>query len=206
MKVLFLGDSITDTGRNKNNGSLLDIGQGYAAIIAAKLSRENPKKYEFINRGVSGNRVVDLYQRIKADFWNLKPDVCSILIGVNDVWHEINGNGVEAERFENVYRMLLNDTKKVLPDIKFILIEPFVLNACATKDHWDMFEGEVQKRREIVKKLAAEFDTGLVLLQDKFDKLADEYGAEYWLGDGVHPTIAGHQIIAEEWLNCFKNI
>ena len=89
-----------------------------------------------------------------------------------------NGNGVEAERFENVYRMLLNDTKKVLPDIKFILIEPFVLNACATKDHWDMFEGEVKKRREIVKKLAAEFDTGLILLQDKFDKLADEYGAE----------------------------
>ncbi len=207
MKILFQGDSITDTGRNAECGSTISIGQGYAMLIDAFLSKEYPGKYEFINTGISGNRIVDIYQRIKVDFWNLKPDVYSLLIGVNDVWHEFGQhNGVSAERFENVYRMLLNDTLKELPNLKIILLEPFVLKASATAEHWNEFKTEVDKRRAVVRKMADEFNLTFVSLQDKFDKAAQICGADYWLADGVHPTPAGHQLIADEWLKAFKNI
>ena len=104
MKILFQGDSITDVGRNTNNGSLNSIGQGYPCLIASRLGADEPETYEFVNRGISGNRIVDVYARIKADCWNLAPDLLSILIGVNDVWPEFGGkNGVDAKRFYNVY-------------------------------------------------------------------------------------------------------
>ncbi len=125
MKILFLGDSITDVGRNTNNGSLISIGQGYPLLVDACLSVKYPGEYTFENLGISGNRIVDVYARIKADCWNRKPDLVSILIGVNDVWHEFGGhNGVEADRFYNVYRMLVTDTKRALPESrKMILME-----------------------------------------------------------------------------------
>ena len=96
--VLFQGDSITDAGRTKDD---TNMGRGYAALVTAALGYECPGEYEFINRGINGNRVTDLYARIKRDIINLRPDVMSILIGVNDVWHEYDfggGNGVDAEK------------------------------------------------------------------------------------------------------------
>ena len=118
MKILFQGDSITDVGRNTNSGSLLSIGQGYPCLIASRLGADEPGKYEFVNRGISGNRIVDVYARIKADCWNLEPDLLSVLIGVNDVWHEFAvQNGVDADRFYAVYKMLVCDTKERLPGI-----------------------------------------------------------------------------------------
>ena len=114
MKILFFGDSITDMARSREmDGQAFGYGVGYVNSVASTLKYENPEAYEIINRGISGNRVVDLYARIKADVWNYKPDVLSVLIGINDVWHEIFGkNGVEIDRFEKVYRMMLEDTKK----------------------------------------------------------------------------------------------
>ena len=106
-RILFQGDSITDTGRNTDNGSTVSIGQGYAMLVSAYLSRQYPEQYEFINTGISGNRIVDIYQRIKCDFWNLEPDFYSLLIGVNDVLHKSAlQNGVKAQRFSKVYRLL----------------------------------------------------------------------------------------------------
>ncbi len=207
MKILFQGDSITDCGRNTANGSQLSIGQGYALIVTSHLGFENPGKYEFLNLGVSGNRVTDVYARIKADCWNHEPDVLSILIGVNDVWHEIGAkNGVDAERFENVYRMLLSDTLKRLPNIKVIMLEPFVLRCGATVEAWDVFSDEVSKRARITEKLAAEFSQVFVPLQKAFDDACELCPAEYWISDGVHPTPAGHQLIANKWLEAFKTI
>ena len=87
MKILFQGDSITDVGRNNERGSMCDIGQGYALIVSAKLGCDYPGKFEFVNRGISGNRIVDLYARIKADCWNLCPDVLSILL-VNGILYK----------------------------------------------------------------------------------------------------------------------
>lgn len=207
-KIVFLGDSITDAGRNNINGSLASIGQGYPMIVSAKLGAEYPGAYEFDNTGISGSRVVDLYARIKADAWNKTPDVVSVLIGVNDVWHELGEipNGVDAERFARVYRMLLSDTVARFPNVKFLLLEPFVLRASATEAQWDIFSKEVPLRASAVRQLAQEFHAGFVGLQEIFDRACTLAPASYWLGDGVHPTIAGHQLIADAWLRGFNEL
>ena len=205
MKILFQGDSITDVGRNTNNGSLNSIGQGYPCLIASRLGADEPETYEFVNRGISGNRIVDVYARIKADCWNLAPDLLSILIGVNDVWHEFGGkNGVDAKRFYNVYKMLVTDTLEKLPDIRMILMEPFVLKASATEGLWDEFRSETEKRAEAVRRIAEECSQTFLPLQKMFDEAALRAPASFWLGDGVHPTNAGHQLIADAWIKTFK--
>lgn len=103
-------------------------GYGYPNAIAFQLIKSNPIKYEIYNRGVSGDRIVDLYARIKRDVWNVSPDVLSILIGINDIWHDLfeNPNGVDVVRFEKIYRMIIEETKERLPNIKIVLCEPFV--------------------------------------------------------------------------------
>lgn len=204
--ILFQGDSITDTGRNCNNGSLLDIGQGYALICGAKLGTEKPQEYQIINKGISGNRIVDLYARIKADFWNLNPDVLSILIGVNDVWHDIWNNGVESDRFYNIYKLLLSETIAKFPNLKIMMLEPFILEGEATSEHWEKFKTRVDENARIVKELAGEFNAKFVPLQSVFDNASEIAPKNYWLGDGVHPTIFGHQLIADEWLKAFKEL
>ena len=215
MKILFYGDSITDAGRMREDltGStgLGGLGYGYVRSIADKLIGEHPNEYEVINTGISGNRIVDLYSRIKADCWNLEPDLISILIGVNDVWHELGGreNGVEIDRFEKVYRMLIEDTKKRLPNVKIMLLEPFVLEGAATRSH----EGEPDRYQrflsvydyaKVVKKLAEEYGLVFVPLQEKLTEGAKKHGVEYYLNDGVHPWFGGAKLIADEWYKAFE--
>ena len=211
MKILFFGDSITDADRKRNDDSYITaLGTGYVRVVADRLQGREPDKYEIINRGINGNRVVDLYARIKSDVWNLQPDVLSILIGINDIWHEINyGNGVDIKRFENVYRMLLADTKKVLPNTKMILCEPFVLEGiatCNTEENANRYERfcEVYQYAKVVEKLAKEFDIPFLPLQQKFTEKANQTKPEHYLADGVHPHIAGATLIADEWLKLFK--
>ena len=205
MKILFYGDSITDMGRCRDTeGKAFGYGVGYVNSVSSTLKYEEPTKYDIINRGIGGNRIVDLYARVKADVWNHNPDVISVLIGVNDVWHEIfAGNGVDIKRFEKVYRMLIEDTKQQLPNVKFILCEPFVLKGSATEENYETF-CEVKKYAAVVKKLAGEYGIPFVALQEKFDEVAEKYGAEHYLYDGVHPDVAGGKLIAEEWLKVFR--
>ena len=206
MKILFYGDSITDMNRFRDHedGTVYSYGVGYPNFIVGELSYKEPTKYEFINRGISGHRIVDLYARIKVDVWNQNPDVISILIGINDIWHEIYGqNGVELKRFEKVYRMLIEDTREQLPNVKFILCEPFVLKGVATEEKYEEFL-EVKKYAVVVEKLAKEYNIPFVALQDKFDEAAEKYGAVHYLYDGVHPDVAGGKLIAEEWLKVFR--
>lgn len=212
MRIVFFGDSITDMGRSREADKSTDIwsyGKGYQMFVAGSLYGENPQKYEVINRGISGNRVVDLYARIKSDVWNLQPDVLSILIGINDVWHEIDSkNGVELDRFEKVYRMMIEDTKKVLPDLKIVLCEPFVLEGDATvEEGTDRYQRfcEVYKYAAVVKKLADEYGLYFLPLQEKFNEAAKKFGARYYLYDGVHPMVAGAKLIADEWVKLLKN-
>ncbi len=202
-RILFLGDSITDAGRRREQ--YYSMGEGYAMLLTAKLSYEYPQQYECINRGISGNRIVDIYSRVKVDCWNLEPDVLSFLIGVNDVWHEYDiANGVEPDRFEAVYRMFLKDTLTKLPNARIILLEPFVLKGSATEEVWEGFDAEVRIRAAIVKKLAEEFNLEFVPLQEKFDEAAKATDdTSYWLKDGVHPTPAGHKLIADAWEEVF---
>ena len=210
--ILFQGDSITDCGRVSTLGGL---GNGYALLTAAQLGFENPKEYTFYNRGISGNRVVDLYARMKADIINLKPDYMSILIGVNDVWHEFpkyGCNGVTADKFEKIYSMLIEEIKEALPEVKIMILEPFCLEASATENteeepnRWNVFYSEVKKRAEKAKKVAEKYHLVFIPLQDKFNEAAKNAPNDYWLLDGVHPTAMGHELMKREWLKAFEQI
>ena len=206
MRILFQGDSITDADRSREDSTRL--GRGYPLLVEAALGLEEPDKHEFINRGISGNRIVDLYARIKCDIINLKPDVMSILIGVNDVWHDIgeSPNGVSADKFFKIYSMLIEEIKEALPSIKIMILEPFVLEACSTTEHWEFFKTEVSKRAEAARKIAEKYSLPFIPLQAGFDELAKKAPNSYWLGDGVHPTAKGHEFIKSQWLKAFKEL
>ncbi len=210
MKILFYGDSITDAGRCREEDFKNEsYGNGYVKYVVNALLQSGYARKNLLNRGISGNRVVDLYARIKSDCWNLQPDFISILIGVNDVWHEIaRKNGVEIDRFEKVYRMLIEDTKAKLPNTKLLLCEPFILPGEATsctQEVWEQFQA-VYQYAAVVKKLAKEYDLPFLPLQETLSKAAESVGAATLLKDGVHPAEAGAKLIASEWLSAFKTI
>ena len=206
MKILFQGDSITDAERKREDN--VNMGTGYPLLIKAALGLDNPGKYEFVNKGISGNRVVDVYARIKSDIINIKPDVMSILIGVNDVWHEFaeSPNGVDSAKFYKIYDMLIDEVKSALPDIKIIIMEPFVLKGSGTQEKWEVFNAEVKKRAQMAKKIAEKHNLRYIPLQDGFDELAKKICESYWLQDGVHPTIMGHEYIKTKWIEVFRNL
>lgn len=210
--ILFQGDSITDADRSRTND--LSMGCGYPTLVSGNLGMAYPYKFKFFNRGIGGHRVVDLYARIKADMINLKPDYMSILIGINDVWHEIGGhNGVDAEKFELVYGLMIEELLREIPGLKLMLLEPFVLPGNATRSNdenpgrWEYFRSETDLRRAAVKRLAEKYSLVFVPLQERFDAAnADAPADGYWLADGVHPTSAGHELIKQAWLEGFAKL
>lgn len=203
--ILFQGDSITDAGRNREVDRLM--GHGYATMAAAEIGLDYPNEFEIINRGISGNRIVDIYARIGKDILALNPDYMSLLIGVNDVWHALNNNnGIEEEKFEMVYCLVIEELKAKLPNLKLMIMEPFVLEGPSTTVHIDYFRTEVKKRAEAAKRVADKYGIKFVPLQALFDEAEKLAPATYWLCDGVHPTAAGHELIAREWLKAFKEI
>lgn len=199
--ILFQGDSITDASRNReavNDSNLFRtyvFGTGYVNLCASSLLLDHPEKnLNVINKGISGNRVVDLYARWKKDALNLRPDIISILIGVNDVWHEFaEKNGVEPERFEQVYDMLLSWTRSVLPDVKFVIGQPFCLRSEIVSDE---FYEAVQILGKIAERIAAKYDAQFIRYQELFNKAAEKRENSYYLVDGVHPALAGSQLMA----------
>ncbi len=205
MKIVNFGDSITDMNRNREaDGTVYGYGSGYSFLVACQLISENPEKYQVVNRGVSGNRIVDLYARVKSDVWNLQPDVLSILIGVNDVWHEVSGkNGVELDRFDRIYRTLIKETQERLPNCKIMIIEPYVLKGSATQAKYDEFL-EIKNYAKAVRKIAEDFNLPFVSLQEKLDAATAKHGVEPYSYDGVHPNVAGVKLIADEWLKTFR--
>ena len=210
--ILFQGDSITDASRSRENDK--NMGCGYANMVAGELGANEPYQYKFFNRGISGNRIVDLYARIKQDMINLKPDYMSILIGINDVWHDYTRqNGVSAEKFELVYGLMIEELKQALPELKIMILEPFVLpgsDTANTEEHphrWDYFCAEAKLRSEAAKRIAEKYDLPFVPLQDALTKAnADAPYSGYWLRDGVHPTPAGHALIKRAWLQTFETM
>lgn len=209
MKILFLGDSITDMGRVKEfDGTALGYGCGYPQHVAGMLINENPTLYEVVNRGVGGNKIVDLYARMKVDVWNHEPDVLSILIGINDIWQEIDlKDGVDIIRYEKVYRAIIEETKERLPNIKIMLCEPFVLEGSATtgEKRFERFL-EIHEYAKVVKRLAEEYGCVFVPLQEKFDEKESQGCAKKFLYDGVHADAAGAKLIADEWMKSFKTL
>nr|WP_289768325.1 SGNH/GDSL hydrolase family protein [uncultured Acetatifactor sp.] len=198
MRYLFQGDSITDCGRGDYENPYA-TGCGYPRLLEAELMARDGD-CEVMNCGISGNRVVDLLARWKKDCLNLKPDVITILIGVNDVWHELgNRNGVSAPLFEEVYRILLRETFAALPGVRMVLMGAYVIPGLATDPEWERFSGEVKARRDVTRRLAEEFRLDYVDLQEAFDEAQKKFPAARWSGDGVHPTAAGHELIAQAW-------
>ncbi|MEZ6120829.1 MAG: SGNH/GDSL hydrolase family protein [Pirellulaceae bacterium] len=201
--VLFQGDSITDAGREKNQQGANDaraLGRGYAFMISAAALAEFPAhKLQCHNRGISGNKVPDLDKRWDEDCIHLKPKLLSILIGVNDIWHKLNGNyDGTVQGYEEQLAALLERTRKALPDTKIVICEPFVLRCGAVNDNWFP---EFDQRRAACKKVAEEAATIWVPFQTMFDEaVANDTTPAYWAGDGVHPTIAGHALMAKTWL------
>ncbi|MDF1755804.1 MAG: SGNH/GDSL hydrolase family protein [Verrucomicrobiales bacterium] len=201
--ILFQGDSITDAGRDKARKVKNDsraLGRGYPFPIASYLLAKYPSLgLQIHNRGISGNKVPDLDKRWQADCLELKPAVLSILIGVNDIWHKLNGRyDGTPEDYRDGFTALLERTREALPDTTFVVCEPFALRCGAVKDNWFP---EFDVRKGYAKEVATKAGAIWVPFQEKFDE-AIAAGTEpaYWAGDGVHPTHAGHGLMAKTWL------
>ena len=148
--------------------------------------------------GSQQNRIVDLYARVKKDVWNLKPDYLVILIGINDLWHEIDGNnGVDLERFNKVYSMLIEDTLIRLPNLKIVLLEPFVLSGWATEAKFDKFK-EIYEYAKVVKDLCIKYNLDFIPLQEILNDAVKNDSVNSYLYDGIHTNSAGAYLIASE--------
>lgn len=194
--ILFQGDSITDAGRDYSDyGSL---GHGYPLLIAGRLGHRYPEKnLTVLNRGISGNRAVDLQERWNEDCLALKPTVVSIYIGINDTWRRYdNGSVTTSQQFESSYRDLLERTTKSL-DARLVLVEPFVLPHPEDRKGW---REDLDPKIQVVRQLAREFGALLVPLDGLFAAACSKAEPSYWAGDGVHPSPAGHELIADAWL------
>ncbi len=201
--ILFQGDSITDGNRGRNADPNHIMGHGYAFSIANRVGADHPeKKYQFYNRGISGNKVNDLESRWQSETLDLKPDVLSIMVGVNDSSSVVFKREpiITIEKYEETYTSLLEQTKAAFPNILFVLCEPFILKGGRVTENWDAYHSDIVKRQAIVQKLATKFEAVFVGFQEVFDKACEKATADYWIWDGVHPTVTGHELMAREWL------
>lgn len=203
MVILFQGDSITDGNRGRNADPNHIMGHGYAFSIASRWGAEYPGKgLTFINKGISGNKIIDLASRWQKDTLDLKPDVLSILVGVNDSssvvskWEPI----ISVEKYETTYTSLLEQTKAQFPEIVLVICEPFILPVGKVKENWQAYNADLTKRQAVVRKLALKYNAVFIGLQEVFDKACEKAPADYWIWDGVHPTVAGHELITREWI------
>ena len=194
-RILFQGDSITDGNRGRSADPNHILGHGYAFIIAAKYGAAFAAlDLDFMNRGVSGNTVRELQKRWEKDTLELKPDVLSILIGVND-----QGHGVPLDEYERTYDELITQARTANPKLKLVLCEPFTLPVGKRKEGYEDWRAGIQARQDVVARLAAKHDAALVHFQAVFDAACKVAPAEHWIWDGVHPTYSGHQLMADEW-------
>ncbi len=198
-KILFIGDSITDVGRNRSDE--YDLGEGFPKLIAAKLlDKYSDDDLTILNRGISGDQLIDLKNRWEEDCLKLNPNLVTILVGINDVGFVVNEQNVprsqELEEFEKNYRFLL-DTLREETEAKIVLMEPFVLPYPKDRLNW---REQLDPRIQIIRRLADDFDALFVPLDGILNAkgIASNY-QKYTGDDGVHPTLMGHTVIAESW-------
>jgi lysophospholipase L1-like esterase len=202
--ILFQGDSITDGNRGRSADPNHILGHGYQFIIAARFAELHPERHlTFANRGVSGNRVGDLAKRWQADTLDLKPDVLSILIGINDFTHAPPGKA-SADTYEHDYDALLTATLAALPGVRLVLGEPFLLPCGSYKEHYDERLADLAYYQAAVDRLGVKFHAPVVHYQRLFTAACAKAPAEYWIWDGVHPTYAGHGLMADEWIRTVR--
>lgn len=207
--LLFQGDSITDGGRGRTNDNNHLLGHGYACMVSARLGADKfTARPVFLNRGQSGDGILNLYARWGQEAILLRPTVISLLIGVNDTcfYHPYDTEhcGMPRRQYERVYRMILEDSLEKLPLVQLVLCEPFFLPVPAEDGErlelYRRVEWEVREYQETVRQLAAEYNCIHVPLQEMFNQLARQTDSQYLIWDGVHPTMTGHEFIARQWI------
>lgn len=197
MKILFQGDSVTDAGRDRNDPT--DMGNGYPRYASAMIQDSFPDiEFEFVNLGISGNRTEHLVERLESDFIEVQPDIVSILIGVNDVWHHYAFEFVETtdDQFEANYRRVL-DNLKSRTNARILMIQPFLLETVDPGKQ--ILCEELARKKTIVKKLADEYADAFLPLDEVLHTQIEEEPA-YYSADGVHPTPDGACYIGEAYL------
>ena len=200
--ILFQGDSITDGNRGRDDDPNHIMGHGYAFSIASRLGADYPdRNLRFINKGISGNTVLDLSNRWQSEALTFAPDVISILVGVNDVHFKLKENKTPSYDFEDTYRKLLNRTRQTLPDVLLVLGEPFILPVGMVKNDNERWSVEMKQQQEAVARLANEFKSVFVNYQRIFSEACSKASADYWIWDGIHPTVAGHELMTRAWID-----
>lgn len=194
--VLFQGDSITDCGRNREDHR--SLGSGYPLLAAGLFGAAHPgKNVTFLNRGISGNRVKDLSERWDTDCLALEPSVLSVYIGINDTWRRYDADDpTSVESYEEEYRKLL-DRAWAVSKPKLVLVEPFVLPHPADREAW---REDLDPKIAAVRRIAREYNAAYVALDGLFAQASTKAPCEFWAEDGVHPSPAGHALIAKAWL------
>ena len=205
--ILFQGDSITDSGRNKDSGDYNNtqaMGSGYALLAGGNLLKTYAgKNLKIYNKGISGNKVYQLAERWEADCLALQPNVLSILIGVNDFWHKKNGKyDGTIETYRKDYVALLERTKKALPNVQLVIGEPFAVKGTKAVD--ESWFPEFDAYRQAAREIATQFDAVFIPYQQVFDEAQKQAPATYWTPDGVHPSLAGAELMAQAWLKIVK--
>lgn len=197
--ILFIGDSVTDGGRIRHLPG--DMGRSYAAMAAALLQADNPQwNLRFTNRGIGGDRVQDLAKRWTEDVVKMKPDVLSVAIGINNTWRRFDNDQLTTtEEFETIYRGLLQKAKKALPKLRIVLCDLFALHVPADRRNWR--EEDLDPKIQIVRDLAGEFADAYVPFDALFAQASLEALPQYWAGDGIHPSGAGHMRMAQWWID-----
>ncbi len=196
--VLFQGDSVTDCGRDR--GNIGSLGSGYPARIARAYEALYPSVHvRFVNKGVSGDRVHNLIERYIEDIRDIEPDFLSILIGINDVWRRYDSNDPGTpEAFRDHYEYLLRMIRAQMPDTKILLIDPFVLNSLPDRASW---REDLDPKIQIVRDMASRYaDFYLPLDGIMAARCAAGHAPAELSADGVHPSDAGHAIIAQSFL------
>jgi len=199
--ILFQGDSITDGGRGRGDDPNHILGHSYPFLISAKYGALLPERnLQFINRGISGNKVQDLATRWQKDALDLNPTLLSILVGINNrAQFRTPESGFTLEDFEKTYDKLLSDIRVARPDVKIVLCDPFVFAMGKEKETYEQDRVLVEKMQEAVARLAVKYHTPVAHFQKALDAACKRAPLEHWVWDGIHPTYSGQQILADEW-------
>ena len=196
MKIVFQGDSITDAGRDRRNYH--DMGYGYPKYAAEQISKLFPDtEIEFINQGIGGNRTCQLFDRLYPDAIEFQPDIISILIGINDIWHRHDEKRIETTdaQVATNYRAILERIRRQT-NAKIVMLSPFLLDN-EKKEAW---RPELESILTIVRELADEFADAYVPLNELFaEALKNQPTPQYYSPDGVHPNEAGARFIGEHY-------
>ena len=205
-RIVFQGDSITDMAHHPGADQNHILGHSYVFLIAARMGAHYPgQKLKFINSGVSGNRVQDLAARWQRDTLMQKPDILSVLVGVNDICKESAAHKrVNAAEFEQTYDRILGQAMAANPRLKIVLCEPFIEPGRYNQGHWNEWQEDVRNLQAAVARLGRKYNAPVVPLQRVFDEACKRDGVGYWVWDGVHPTYSGQELIAEEWLKAVR--